>query len=199
MATTTKKSPAPISKRDAAFARMMAAGGDSPGVFYARSRGRDYRGFNDDHAAERLTKSDAVINAISGYRQQIIARDVVTRQEVLIDLSKRYRAPTAPELYALMQKVMAEKGTKKEKADKLAALDFSGVMKIKEGKFGIEISGYDMGLLAHRIMTLAGIDVSKPITDEGKRTARKLLSEIFEDHSGETNDKSNDAGVSATP
>lgn len=170
-----------LSKRDAQFARLAAAGGDSPGALYARSRGREYRGFNDDLAAENLIKNDAVTNTINGHRRRIIDRDIVSRQEVLIDLSRRYRAPTAAQLFQQVTSIMSAKGSRTVKAKKLAELDFSGVTKIKDKEGSLELQGYDMGLLAQRIMNLSGIDCSKPITDESKRRARRTLDQIFSD------------------
>ena len=61
------------------------------------------------------------------------------------------------------------------------AMNMTGIKKIKRTKNGVEVIGYDLDTLAARIMQLAGVDVSKPISEEGKRTARRLLSEIFGD------------------
>ncbi|ECE6151103.1 hypothetical protein DPK65_02535 [Salmonella enterica subsp. enterica] len=170
-----------LSKRDAQFARAVAAGGDSPGALYAKSRGREYRGFNDDLAAENLLQNDQITNTINGHRRRIIDRDIVSRQEVLIDLTRRYRAPTAAQLYQQITEITTAKGSRASKAKKIAALDFSGVTKIKDKEGALELQGYDMGLLAQRIMNLSGIDCSKPITDEGKRRARRTLDQIFAD------------------
>ncbi|MNV98414.1 hypothetical protein D3C71_1936660 [compost metagenome] len=59
------------------------------------------------------------------------------------------------------------------------AMNMTGVKKIKRTKNGVEVVGYDLDMLAARIMTLAGVDISKPITDEGKRAARLTLTEIY--------------------
>jgi hypothetical protein len=53
------------------------------------------------------------------------------------------------------------------------------VKRIKRTKNGIEVVGYDLDTLAARIMTLAGVDINKPITDEGKRVAHQTLAEIY--------------------
>lgn len=50
-------------------------------------------GFNDDFQAEKLLKNDDIQQAVSVYKKHIIAADIVGRQEALIDLSARFRAP----------------------------------------------------------------------------------------------------------
>lgn len=62
-----------------------------------------------------------------------------------------------------------------------AAIDTRAVKNIKRTKHGWQVEGLDKSHLAARILTLAGVDISKPITDEGKRLARETLTEIYRD------------------
>ena len=82
-----------INRRDDAFAKLVAEAREAPGFSYAKSRNRDYKGFNDDFQAEKLLKNDDIQQAVSVYKKHIIAADIVGRQEALIDLSARFRAP----------------------------------------------------------------------------------------------------------
>ena len=84
-----------INRRDDAFAKLVAEAREAPGFSYAKSRNRDYKGFNDDFQAEKLLKNDEIQQAVSVYKKHIIAADIVGRQEALIDLSARFRAPDA--------------------------------------------------------------------------------------------------------
>ena len=74
-----------ISKRDDAFAKLVAEEREAPGFSYAKSRSRDYKGFNDDFQAEKLLKDNDIQQAVSVYRKHIIAKDIVGRQEALIE------------------------------------------------------------------------------------------------------------------
>lgn len=64
---------------------------------------------------------------------------------------------------------------------RMAAIDTRAVKNIKRTKHGWQVEGLDKSHLAARILTLAGVDISKPITDEGKRLARETLTEIYRD------------------
>lgn len=171
-----------INKRDERFARLVAEATTAPGFCYATSREREYKGFNDDYQADQLLKNNDVAEAVKTYRSHILSRDVLSRQEALVRLTAIFRAPTAAEVFRELEKM--ERMTKK-RVDKeiiqaaFDAMDMSGVKKIKRTKNGVEVVGYDLDTLAARIMQLAGVDISKPISEEGKRTARRLLSDIF--------------------
>lgn len=173
-----------INKRDERFARLVAEAAEAPGFSYAVSREREYKGFNDDFQAERLLKDEDIAQAVTTFRKHILARDVLSRQEALITLTKVFRAPSAPDVFMELMKLERQRLEPEVYAARLDALDLSGVKNIKRTKTGITVEGYDVGHLAHRIMTLAGVDVTKPITDEGKRTARRLLSDIFAEMGG---------------
>lgn len=173
-----------INKRDERFARLVAEATTAPGFCYATSREREYKGFNDDYQAEQLLKDNDIAKAVNTYRNHILSRDVLSRQEALVRLTEIFRAPTAAEVFRELEKL--ERMTKK-RVDKeilqatFDAMNMTGVKKIKRTKNGVEVIGYDLDTLAARIMALAGVDISKPITDEGKRVARRLLSEFFEE------------------
>lgn len=68
------------------------------------------------------------------------------------------------------------------------AIDTRAVKNIKRTKHGWQVEGLDKSHLAARILSLAGVDVSKPITDEGKRIARDTLTEIYRDIGGDDGD-----------
>lgn len=87
-----------INRRDDTFAKLVAEAKEAPGFSYAKSRNREYKGFNDDFQAEKLLKNEEIQQAVSIYKKHIIAADVVGRQEALIDLSGRFRAPDAAEV-----------------------------------------------------------------------------------------------------
>lgn len=180
MTTGTK-----LNKRDDRFARLMADANDAPGFCYAKSRDREYKGFNDDFQADKLLKKNDIIQAVSTYKRHILARDVLSRQEALVTLTRVFRAPSAPEIHKEMHRINASRADPEIKAQQLSALDMTGVKKIKTTKYGVEMTGYDLDLLAARILTLAGVDISKPITDEGKRAARATLTEIYRDMDNE--------------
>ncbi|EBR9915355.1 hypothetical protein GBH04_10385 [Salmonella enterica subsp. enterica] len=177
-----------INRRDDTFAKLVAEAKEAPGFSYAKSRNREYKGFNDDFQAEKLLKNEEIQQAVSIYKKHIIAADVVGRQEALIDLSGRFRAPDAAtvmlELLAL-EKLRLEPEVFRSR---LAAIDTRAVKNIKKTKHGWQVEGLDKSHLAARILTLAGVDVSKPITDEGKRIARETLTEIYRDIDGDDSD-----------
>lgn len=177
MTTTTK-----LTKRDDRFARLVADAAEAPGFCYAKSREREYKGFNDDFQAEKLLKNNDINQAVSTYKRHILSRDVLSRQEALVKLTRIFRAPAAADIFREFEKLerMGKKRVDKEIIQAaFDALNMTGVKKIKRTKNGIEVIGYDLDTLAARIMTLAGVDISKPITDEGKRAARATLTEIY--------------------
>lgn len=171
-----------INRRDDTFAKLVAEAKEAPGFSYAKSRNREYKGFNDDFQAEKLLKDNDIQQAVSIYRKHIIASDIVGRQEALIDLSGRFRAPDAADV--MLQLLALEKMRLEPEVfqRKLAEIDTRAVKNIKKTKHGWQVEGLDKSHLAHRIMTIAGIDVSRPITDEGKAVARALLAEFFEEN-----------------
>lgn len=170
-----------INKRDERFARLVAEATTAPGICYATSREREYKGFNDDYQAEKLLKDNDIAKAVNTYRNHILSRDVLSRQEALVRLSAIFRAPTAAEIFRQLDGLSGLRIDPEIVRARMEALDLSGVKRMKRTKHGLEIVGYDLDALAARIMQLAGVDVSKPISEEGKRTARRLLSEIFGD------------------
>ncbi|KJO49448.1 hypothetical protein [Klebsiella aerogenes] len=170
-----------INKRDERFARLIAESTTAPGFCYAKSRDREYKGFNDDYQAEKLLKDSDIAQAVNTYRNHILSRDVLSRQEALVRLTAIFRAPTAAEIFKEINKLNSKRLDKEVKESLYAALDMSGIKRIKTTKYGVEVVGYDLDTLAARIMQLAGVDINKPISEEGKRTARRLLSEIFGD------------------
>lgn len=177
-----------INRRDDTFAKLVAEAKEAPGFSYAKSRNREYKGFNDDFQAEKLLKNEEIQQAVSIYKKHIIAADVVGRQEALIDLSGRFRAPDAAEV--MLELLALEKLRLEPEAfrSRLAAIDTRAVKNIKKTKHGWQVEGLDKSHLAARILTLAGVDVSKPITDEGKRIARETLTEIYRDIDGDDGD-----------
>ncbi|VFS25934.1 Uncharacterised protein [Enterobacter cancerogenus] len=186
-----------INKRDERFARLVAEATTAPGFCYATSREREYKGFNDDYQAEKLLKDNDIAKAVNTYRNHILSRDVLSRQEALVRLTEIFRAPTAAEVFRELEKMerMSKKRVDKEIVQAaFDAMNMTGIKKIKRTKNGVEVIGYDLDTLAARIMQLAGVDVSKPISEEGKRTARRLLSEYFE----EVKDAANKRGTDTT-
>ncbi|EIM9924221.1 hypothetical protein AAHI41_000559 [Salmonella enterica] len=177
-----------INRRDDTFAKLVAEAKEAPGFSYAKSRNREYKGFNDDFQAEKLLKNEEIQQAVSIYKKHIIAADVVGRQETLIDLSGRFRAPDAAEV--MLELLALEKLRLEPEVfrSRLAAIDTRAVKNIKKTKHGWQVEGLDKSHLAARILTLAGVDVSKPITDEGKRIARETLTEIYRDIDGDDSD-----------
>lgn len=177
-----------INRRDDTFAKLVAEAKEAPGFSYAKSRNREYKGFNDDFQAEKLLKNEEIQQAVSIYKKHIIAADVVGRQEALIDLSGRFRAPDAAEV--MLELLALEKSRLEPEVfrSRLAAIDTRAVKNIKKTKHGWQVEGLDKSHLAARILTLAGVDVSKPITDEGKRIARETLTEIYRDIDGDDSD-----------
>lgn len=177
-----------INRRDDTFAKLVAEAKEAPGFSYAKSRNREYKGFNDDFQAEKLLKNEEIQQAVSIYKKHIIAADVVGRQEALIDLSGRFRAPDAAEV--MLELLALEKLRLEPEVfrSRLAAIDTRAVKNIKKTKHGWQVEGLDKSHLAARILTLAGVDVSKPITDEGKRIARETLTEIYQDIDGDDSD-----------
>lgn len=177
-----------INRRDDTFAKLVAEAKEAPGFSYAKSRNREYKGFNDDFQAEKLLKNEEIQQAVSIYKKHIIAADVVGRQEALIDLSGRFRAPDAAEV--MLELLALEKLRLEPEVfrSRLAAIDPRAVKNIKKTKHGWQVEGLDKSHLAARILTLAGVDVSKPITDEGKRIARETLTEIYRDIDGDDSD-----------
>lgn len=177
-----------ISKRDDAFAKLVAEEREAPGFSYARSRSRDYKGFNDDFQAEKLLKDNEIQQAVSTYKKHIIAKDIVGRQEALIDLSARFRAPDATAVMLELQALEKMRLEPEVFRSRLAAIDTRAVKNIKRTKHGWQVEGLDKSNLAARILTLAGVDISKPISDEGKRIARDTLTEIYRDIDGDDSD-----------
>lgn len=106
-----------INRRDDTFAKLVAEAKEAPGFSYAKSRNREYKGFNDDFQAEKLLKNEEIQQAVSIYKKHIIAADVVGRQEALIDLSGRFRAPDAAEV---MLELLALEKLRLETASKAA-------------------------------------------------------------------------------
>lgn len=170
-----------INRRDDAFAMLVAEAREAPGFSYAKSRNRDYKGFNDDFQAEKLLKNDDIQQAVSVYKKHIIAADIVGRQEALIDLSARFRAPDSTAVMLELQALEKLRLEPEIFRSRMAAIDTRAVKNIKRTKHGWQVEGLDKSHLAARILTLAGVDISKPITDEGKRLARETLTEIYRD------------------
>lgn len=177
-----------INKRDDAFAKLVAEEREAPGFSYAKSRSREYKGFNDDFQADKLLKNSEIQEAVSVYRRHIIAKDIVGRQEALIDLSARFRAPDAAEVMLELQALDKQRLEPEIFRSKLAAIDTRAVKNIKRTKHGWQVEGLDKSNLAARILTLAGVDISKPISDEGKRIARETLTDIYRDMGGDDSD-----------
>ncbi|EPZ2457662.1 MULTISPECIES: hypothetical protein [Citrobacter] len=178
-----------ISKRDDVFAKLVASEREAPGFSYAKSRNREYKGFNDDYQAEKLLKDNEIQQAVSVYRKHIIAKDIVGRQEALIDLSARFRAPDAADVMLQLREIDQIKGLDPQVYKSMVrAIDTRAVKNIKRTKHGWQVEGLDKSHLAARILSLAGVDVSKPITDEGKRIARDTLTEIYRDIGGDDGD-----------
>lgn len=177
-----------INRRDDAFAKLVAEAREAPGFSYAKSRNRDYKGFNDDFQAEKLLKNDEIQQAVSVYKKHIIAADIVGRQEALIDLSARFRAPDATAVMLELQALEKMRLEPEVFRSRMAAIDTRAVKNIKKTKHGWQVEGLDKSHLAARILTLAGVDISKPITDEGKRLARETLTEIYRDMGGDDGD-----------
>jgi hypothetical protein len=179
MTTTTK-----LTKRDDRFARLVAEAAEAPGFCYAKSRDRGYKGFNDDFQAEKLFKNNDISQAVSTYKKHILSRDVLSRQEALVVLTRIFRAPSAADIFREFEKL--ERMTKK-RVDKeiiqaaFDSLNMAGVKKIKRTKNGVEVVGYDLDVLAVRIMQLAGVNVSKPITEDGIKRAREVLRGVYGD------------------
>ncbi|MFC0139579.1 hypothetical protein ACFFJN_05545 [Erwinia mallotivora] len=173
-----------LAKRDERFARLMAEAKEAPGFSYAKSRDREYKDFNDDYQADRLRKDADIAEAISTFKQHIIARDILSRQEALVELTKIFRAPSEPEIFLELMKLEKLRLEPEVYAARLNELNLAGVKNIKRTRSGISVEGYDDGHLAHRILTMAGVDVTRPITDEGKRAARRLLTDIFSEMRG---------------
>ncbi|MGK0743578.1 hypothetical protein ACSFCX_03750 [Yokenella regensburgei] len=170
-----------INRRDERFARLVAEATTAPGFCYAASREREYKGFNDDYQAEQLLKDNDIAKAVNTYRNHILSRDVLSRQEALVKLTAIFRAPTAAEVFRELNGLAGLRIDPDVMKARMDALELTGIKRIKRTKNGLEVVGYDLDTLAARIMQLAGVDVSKPISEEGKRTARRLLSEIFGD------------------
>ncbi|HAT3897395.1 hypothetical protein [Citrobacter freundii] len=177
-----------ISKRDDVFAKLVASEREAPGFSYAKSRNREYKGFNDDYQAEKLLKDNEIQQAVSVYRKHIIAKDIVGRQEALIDLSARFRAPDSTAVMLELQALEKLRLEPEVFRSRLAAIDTRAIKNIKRTKHGWQVEGLDKSHLAARILSLAGVDVSKPITDEGKRIARETLTEIYRDIGGDDSD-----------
>ncbi|EPH0541246.1 hypothetical protein N1I02_001155 [Serratia marcescens] len=174
-----------ISKRDERFAKLVAVGGDCPGACYAKSRDREYKGINDDYQAERIAKNEAIAKIIQSHKRQLIARDVVSRQEALIDLTEMFRAPSAPEIYLELKKLDELRLEPEVYKARMRQLNTKAIKDIRPSKHGTIVIGYDRGALASRIMNLSGVDVTKPITEEGKAIARKTLEQIFQEMEGD--------------
>lgn len=170
------------------FAKLVASEREAPGFSYAKSRNREYKGFNDDYQAEKLLKDNEIQQAVSVYRKHIIAKDIVGRQEALIDLSARFRAPDSTAVMLELQVLEKLRLEPEVFRSRLAAIDTRAIKNIKRTKHGWQVEGLDKSHLAARILSLAGVDVSKPITDEGKRIARDTLTEIYRDIGGDDSD-----------
>ncbi|HEY2452869.1 MAG TPA: hypothetical protein VGI71_09650 [Scandinavium sp.] len=168
-----------INKRDERFARLVAEATTAPGFCYATSREREYKGFNDDYQADQLLKDNDIAKAVNTYRNHILSRDVLSRQEALVKLTAIFRAPTAAEIFRELDGLSGLRIDPDIMKAKMDGLELTGVKRIKRTKNGLEIVGYDLDTLAARILQLAGVDVSKPITEEGKSTARRMLADIF--------------------
>ncbi|TNV17869.1 hypothetical protein FH968_17570 [Buttiauxella sp. B2] len=168
-----------INKRDERFARLVAEATTAPGFCYATSREREYKGFNDDYQAEKLLEDSEIAKAVNTYRGHILSRDVLSRQEALVKLTAIFRAPTAAEIFRQIDRLSNMRVDAQVMQSRMQDLDMTGIKRVKRTKHGLEIVGYDLDTLAARIMQLAGVDVSKPISEEGKRTARRLLNDIF--------------------
>ncbi|WP_310607089.1 hypothetical protein [Buttiauxella brennerae] len=168
-----------INKRDERFARLVAESATAPGFCYATSREREYKGFNDDYQAEKLLEDSDIAQAVNTYRGHILSRDVLSRQEALVKLTAIFRAPSAAEIFKQLDTLNNSRVDIEVMQSRWNTLDLTGVKRMKRTKNGLEVVGYDLDTLAARIMHLAGVDISKPITEEGKRTARRLLSDIF--------------------
>lgn len=174
-----------LNRRDDTFCKLVAQEREAPGFSYAKSRNREYKGFNDDNAARTLMKSEAIQEAVNVYKSHIIMRDVAGRLEVLADLTNRLRAPTAPEIIFQLKELANLRLEPEVYKRRVAELNFAGIKTLKETKYGWQAEGFDKVNLAAKIMALSGVDISKPISDEGKRVIRATLTEIYKDMGGD--------------
>ncbi len=88
-----------INKRDERFARLITESITAPCFCYAQSRDREYKGFNDDYQAENLLKNNDISEAVNTYKNHILSRDVLSRQEALVKLTRIFRAPSAADIF----------------------------------------------------------------------------------------------------
>lgn len=170
-----------LNRRDDAFCKLVAQEREAPGFSYAKSRNREYKGFNDDNAAKKLMKTEEIQEAISIHKSHIIMSDVAGRLETLTDLTRRLRAPSAPEILFKIKALQRLNLEPEVFRSHLEKLDFSGIKTMKETKYGWQVEGFDKINLAAKIMMLSGVDISKPISDEGKRAIRETLTDIYRD------------------
>jgi hypothetical protein len=171
-----------LNRRDERFAKLVADAKEAPGFCYAQSRDREYKGFNDDYQAERLLKDADISEAVRAFKAHIITRDVLSRQEALVNLTSRFRAPSSGEILKEIMRLESLRLEPEVLEAQIKKIDFSGIKGWKRNKAGMitSVVEYDLGVLAARILNMAGVDVSKPITDEGKSRARKLLLGIYD-------------------
>lgn len=136
-----------ISKRDDVFAKLVASEREAPGFSYAKSRNREYKGFNDDYQAEKLLKDNEIQQAVSVYRKHIIAKDIVGRQEALIDLSARFRAPDSTAVMLELQALEKLRLEPEVFRSRLAAIDTRAI-KISNAQ---SMAGRLKGLINHTL------------------------------------------------
>lgn len=108
---------------------------------------------------------------------------MLSRQEALVRLTEIFRAPAAADVFREFEKIerMSKKRVDKEIIQAAYdAMNMTGIKKIKRTKNGVEVVGYDLDTLAVRIMNLAGVDVNRPITEEGISRARAVLRGIYD-------------------
>lgn len=170
-----------LNRRDDAFCKLVAREREAPGFSYAHSRNREYKGFNDDLAAQRLLKSEDIQQAISTYKSHIIMKEVAGRLESLTTLTKILRAPGPTEIRMKIMELLSQNLEPEVFKSHLSKIDFSGIKSDKERKGERSFEGYDKVRVAAEIMRLSGVDVSKPISDEGKRIIRETLTDIYRD------------------
>lgn len=177
-----------LNRRDDTFCKLVAQEREAPGFSYAKSRNREYKGFNDDNAARNLLKSEAIQDAVNTYKNHTIKREIAGRTEILTMLTRILRSPGPMDLQLQIDALLAQKMDKEVRDSHIKKLDFSGIRKPGKNKNGYRLEGYDKVKVAAEILRLSGVDISKPISDEGKRTIRETLTEIYRDMSGNDGD-----------
>lgn len=168
-----------INRRDDTFAKLVAEAKEAPGFSYAKSRNRDYKGFNDDFQAEKLLKDSEIQQAVTMHRKHIIERDVASRLEVAVTLTEILRAPRAAEVKEQIKALNAMRLEPEVYARKVAEIDMRGIKKVKETKYGVQYEDYDKRAIGVEILRIVGVDITKPMTAKEQAMYRKTMGEIF--------------------